>query len=392
MSNSNGFLKTQRNALRLAVAVTVFFLGSVKASTNAQAATPWYAVGSSHTLALKADGTVWAVGENGYGQLGNGTSSSWRTYEPQMVKGLEQVSAVAAGGAHSVALKQDGTVWAWGNNAAGQLGDGCQGNSPLPVQVKGLSDIKAIATGNSHVVVLKGDGTVWTWGNNRIGQLGNASKISSSTPVQVSGLTGVVSIAAGGFHTLALREDGTVWSWGYDANGALGNGEISRTGTAVPVHVAGLGNVKAIAAGLNHSVALKEDGSAWAWGSNAAHQLGERERFAESARPVQVAGIGGILDLTAKANHTVAVREDGSVWAWGDAGSGEWGNGLSMEGSDKPVQLRGLTGATQLAAVINPDTLIPSAKDHLAHLDQGRKLASAQEKAESVTVALVETY
>ncbi|MCM0080728.1 hypothetical protein L4X63_03900 [Geomonas sp. Red32] len=371
MLRINGKSSQVRNSLLKCAALAALTAGALYAgSGRASAATAWYASGSNHTLVLKADGSVWAVGKNNYGQLGNGTTNWWKTQEPQQVKGINEVVAVAAGGGHSVALKKDGTVWGWGYNGAGQLGQGCGGNSSVPVQVLGLSHIKAIAAGQSHVVALKDDGTVWSLGNNRIGQLGDGSKEKSRVPVMASGLHDVVAIAAGGFHTMALKADGTVWSWGYSAQGALGTGRVADSGTGVPTLVSGLSGIKSIAAGLHHSVALAKDGRAYAWGSNEASQLGENGTVTASARPVAVAGIDNVVDITAKANHTIALREDGSVWAWGDKGAGEWGNGNSMSGSDVPVRMHGVSGATKVAAVVNPSTVTAPSANFLARLQE----------------------
>ncbi|HEY5973589.1 MAG TPA: choice-of-anchor D domain-containing protein, partial [Geobacteraceae bacterium] len=170
------------------------------------------ATGNYHSLALKGDGLVWAWGYNYLGQLGNGSTGD--LYTPVQVAGLSGVTAIAAGYFHSIALKSDGTVWTWGNNSDGQLGDGSTGQSAAPIQVAGLSGVTAIAGGGSHTVALKGDGTVWAWGNNGDGQLGNGTTGQSVTPVQVTGLTDVVAIAAVNAHTVALKSDGTVWTWG----------------------------------------------------------------------------------------------------------------------------------------------------------------------------------
>jgi YD repeat-containing protein len=150
---------------------------------------------------------------------------------------------MAAGYYHTVALKNDGTVWAWGYNAQGQLGDGTTTQRTVPVQVMaspgvGLTNVKAIAAGYKHTVVVKNDGTVWTWGWNSDGQLGDGTTTDRKTPVQVSGLTNVKAVAAGYYHTVALKNDGTVWSWGYNYYGQLGDGTSGDTASkSAPVQV-----------------------------------------------------------------------------------------------------------------------------------------------------------
>ena len=188
------------------------------------------ATGDSFTLALKSDGTVWAWGSNSYGQFGNGitlgTIASNST--PVQVSDFSGVIAIAAGEANSLALKADGTVWAWGSNSYGQFGNGITlgtiASNSTPVQVSDFSGVIAIAAGEANSLALKADGTVWAWGSNSYGQLGNGTTSDSSTPVQVMGLSGVIAIASGGYHSLALKSDGTVWDWGYNIDGELGTG------------------------------------------------------------------------------------------------------------------------------------------------------------------------
>ena len=205
--------------------------------------------------------------------------------------------SVASGESYNIALKADGTVWAWGCNEYGQLGNGMSGSGTekaIPVQVKGaagngyLTNVVAVAAGDSHSMALKSDGSVWTWGRNNYGQIGNAASgddMNETTPVQVKGvngngyLAGIVDIAIGYNHSMALKTDGTVWAWGRNARGELGNG--TTTQSTVPVQVKGesgigyLSDVVSIAAGADHSIALKSDGTVWAWGNGVAGQLGD---------------------------------------------------------------------------------------------------------------------
>ena len=251
---------------------------------------------ATHTIYVKDDGTVWAWGNNNNGQLGDGSAASKNT--PVQVSGLYSMTAVAAGSGHIVALKNDGTVWAWGNNSTGQLGNGnFTPSNPTPAQVSGLSGMSsgvviAVAAGYDHTVALKNDGTVWAWGNNATGQLGNGNITPSNTPVQVSGLSGVTAVAAGFGHTVALKSDGTVRTWGNNTKGQLGNGLTNGTtiDSAIPVVVSGMVGVTDIAAGYEGSVVLKGafkgDGTVWAWGSNSNGQLGNGLAV-DSAIPVQ---------------------------------------------------------------------------------------------------------
>jgi hypothetical protein len=203
------------------------------------------AAGSTHSLALKGDTTVWVAGYNAYGQLGDGTTTQRET--PVQVPNLTNVVAVAAGTYHALALKSDDLVWAWGYNGSGQLGDGTTTNRLTPVQVQNLTNVKAIASSATanHSLALKRDGTVWAWGNNQYGQLGDGTTTQRNTPVQVQNLTNVKAIAAGQGHSLALKTDGTVRAWGYNQGGDLGDGTTANN-RLTPVQVQGLNDAVAM--------------------------------------------------------------------------------------------------------------------------------------------------
>ena len=180
------------------------------------------ATGDEWSVALKSDGTVWAWGDNFYGQLGDGTTE--QRHSPVQVSDLDGVAAIVAGGAHSLALKSGGTVWAWGDNWNGALGDGTTDERRSPVQVSNLTAVTTIAAGGYHSLALKSDGTVWAWGSNWKGQLGDKTTTNRLMPVQVTALADSISISGGYFHSLALRSDGTVWAWGWNRKGQLGDG------------------------------------------------------------------------------------------------------------------------------------------------------------------------
>lgn len=157
------------------------------------------------------------------------------------------VTALKASESFAMALKSDGTVWSWGDNSYGQLGNGSTLGETVPVPVQGLTKVKEIATGPSHALALREDGSVWAWGQNGYGQLGNGTSNSNDIPVQVPGISNVIAIAAGSSHSLALTSDGTVWAWGNNANGRLGDGTTSIRYRPVPI--SGLTNVVSICAG-----------------------------------------------------------------------------------------------------------------------------------------------
>ncbi len=217
---------------------------------------------------------MWSWGNNGNGQLGDGTNTA-RTSPVQVIQ-LTGVVGISAGVAFSVALKSDGTVWAWGTNGAGQLGDGTNAQRLSPVQVARLTNVICIAAGPAtHTLALKSDGTVWGWGYNGYGELGDGSGTTRYNIVRVSDLTSIIAIATVDDHSSAVKSDGTVLSWGYNGNGELGDGSITQR--FVPVTVTGFSGGLAVAAGSSHSLALKNDGFVWAWGSNLGRSVWRRD-------------------------------------------------------------------------------------------------------------------
>lgn len=297
--------------------------------------------GMEHTVVLKEDGTVWTWGRNLKGQLGDGTTTDRHT--PVQVKGLTNVTAISAGWYHTVALKKDGTVWTWGRNYYGQLGDGTSADRHAPVQVKGLTDVTAISAGWYHTVAVKKDGSVWTWGWNFRGQLGDGTTDDSKIPIMVRDIKDVIAVSAGQHHTVVLKKDGTVWVWGWNDSGQIGNG------TTVPdkylaTEVKGLTGVKAIGAGGSHTIALKKDGSVWAWGANEYGQLGDGTSVPKSV-PSRIEAIPDVYNIAAGMNQTVALKSDGTLWAWG------WGlkTGQRQE-KFTPARISGIVGITEIAA------------------------------------------
>jgi alpha-tubulin suppressor-like RCC1 family protein len=293
--------------------------------------------GDGHSLVLMSNGTVKGWGQNFFGAVGSGDNVVH--YTPVDVFGLTGVSAISAGGFFSVALKTDGTVWSWGSGLYGQIGDGTLDIPRYsPVRVAGLTGMTAISAQQNHSLALKSDGTVWAWGLNDSGQLGDGTTTNRLVPFQVVGLTGkiVVAVSAGQFHSLALLSDGTVRAWGGNVSGELGNG--TQTDSVTPVTVSGLDNVSAIAAGGSFSVALKNDGTVWSWGSGTYGQLGDgRTTTTNQLTPVQVKGLNGVgvLDnvslISAAKDHSLSLRNGATVWGWGRNTDGQIGDNSTTD-------------------------------------------------------------
>ncbi len=325
---------------------TITTSGSITVTTPGAIKIVSLAAGERHSLQVKNDGTVWAWGYNNCGQLGDGTTTT-RTVSTQ-VNGITDVVAVAAGQYSSYALKNDGTVWAWGYNYYGQLGDGTYQNSNKPMQVKNLSDVIAIASGKNHVIALRRNGTVWAWGSCEYGHLGNGINTNSNQPVQVQRLNDITDIAAGKYHNLALKSDGTVLAWGYNGDGQLGNGIISSTVIGIPVPVKELNDISDIEVGDEHSLALKNDGTVWAWGDNYYGQLGDKDIYVNRSCPIQVNNLNSVIAIASYSNYNLALRNDGTIWAWGYNGDGQLGDGTKTNRIE-PVQVKNIYGITSIA-------------------------------------------
>lgn len=311
--------------------------------------------GGFHHLALSNDGHVWAWGSDSYGEIGDGGPLGVNAPVPVEVVHLTDVVAVSAGQTYSLALSHDGTVWAWGDNSQGQFGLGTStpASSSTPQQVPGVSNIVAIAAGAYHALALRADGLVYSWGQNPYGQLGNGSSDASQTdyaPAQVTSLTGVVTVSAGTYTSIALRKDGTVWSWGFNADGALGIGSASSTSVTVPTQTLTPTGIVGVSGGGTCSIAVRDDGTAWSWGDNQNGQLGiGSSGTTPVTTPVQVQGITAAVQAAASVANAISVDRDGTVRVWGDNGNGQLGNGTAAVGGI-PAQMTNVTGVVSVAA------------------------------------------
>ena len=354
----------------------------------AYAITGAIAAGSGFSLALDATGQVWAWGDNASGELGNGVGSS-NNLTPLKIPGLTNVTALARlfGSRHAYAIKADGSVWGWGDNSYGQLGDGTTTNQNSPILTPGLTNVVAIAAGVRFSLALKTDGTVLAWGDNLFGQLGNGTTTNCYTPGQVTGLSNVTAIAVGFLHALAVKTNGTVWAWGENDAGQLGNG--SMTDSSLPVQAVGITNATAISASRGSaSTTWAVCGSVvWGWGgyhstptqavcnsiclSNVA-VIGNDDRTDYVVLTTDgtvwplyptppfrvVGGLTNVISIAVGESFVLALKSDGTVWGWGSngdfhSGTGELGLGDDID-RNFPIQIPGFT----LAGVV-PNTTSP---------------------------------
>jgi len=305
--------------------------------------------GAYHSLSLKADGSVWTVGANWTGQLGTG-SGVISTNEPLKIGSLSNVVQVVSGQDHCMALTTNGQVWSWGYNGQGQLGNGTTITTNRPILVSSLSNVRQVACGFYHSMALLTNGTIRAWGYGGYGNLGNGSTNSEVNPVTVAGLNNVVAIAAGGYHNLALKSDGTVWSWGYNGYGQLGDNTYDPDPLSpntvphwTPTQVLGPGgvgfltNIVDIVAGGYHSMALSSDGYVYAWGGSWLGQVGDGGTNYAQVVPVKLLSLTNVVAIGRGDFHSLALRADGTVWAWGANWLGQLGDGSTIQ-RNTPVQ------------------------------------------------------
>ncbi|MBP6638696.1 MAG: T9SS type A sorting domain-containing protein [Bacteroidia bacterium] len=293
--------------------------------------------GGVHVLALCVDGTVWAGGLNGDGQLGLNDSVDRDTLA--QVPGLSGIIAISAGGFHSMALRSDSTVWIWGGNDRGQLGDSTTADSSAPQQVMGLTGIVEIAAGGYFSMALQRDGRVWAWGSNSHGQVGDSIVADTirEVPVLLMGVDSIVKISAGGFHALALQSNGQAWAWGGNEKGQLGVGD--NLDRFIPVLMNNGNSVTALVGGGRHTLALRSNGSVLAVGDNEYGQLGLGDTIDRDS----LTALGGWMATSVAAGwlHSMIISPDGNCWAWGSNIVGQVGNG-TLTDQWSPTQVLGL--------------------------------------------------
>ena len=304
--------------------------------------TPWSSsmAGFSHTMAIKTDGTLWGWGSNTQGELGDSTAISRSS--PVQIGTLTtwNNAKLSPNVAFTTAIKSDGTLWGWGINNNGQLGNNSVVTRSSPVQIGTLTNWSKISSGYSHTMAIKTDGTLWAWGLGTSGQLGDNTAVTKSSPVQIGLGTDWSVVSAAGNFTLAIKTGGTLWSWGAGTNGQLGSG--LATNRSSPVQVGTLTNWSDVRGGANHSIAIKTDGTLWAWGLGTSGQLGDNTAVSRSS-PVQIGTLTtwssvGFPGSAMGQAFSAATRTDGSLWTWGVNSAGQIGD-LGGVSRSSPVQI-----------------------------------------------------
>ena len=300
--------------------------------------------GGYHTAAIKTDGTLWSWGQNLYGQLGDSTTVTGRSSPVQTIAGGTNWKQVSGCFYHTAAIKTDGTLWLCGYNIFGGLGDSTVTNRSSPVQtITGGTKWKQVAGGSVHTAAIKTDGTLWTWGYNGFGGLGDSTVTNRSSPVQtIAGGTNWKQVACGAYHTAAIKTDGTLWTCGYNVTGCLGDSTVTNRSSPVQTITGGT-NWKQVACGTFNTAAIKTDGTLWSCGYNFRGQLGDSTITGRSSPVQTITGGTNWKQVACTRSNTAAIKTDGTLWTWGFNIFGQLGD---ITNTDKSSPVQTITGGT----------------------------------------------
>jgi alpha-tubulin suppressor-like RCC1 family protein len=294
---------------------------------------------SDNVLAVKTNGTLWAWGRDSGGELGDNTSLIDKS-TPVQVGTATNWKQISASSSHSTAIKTDGTLWSWGVNTVGQLGDGTVTAKSTPVQVGTATNWKQVTAGSTYTLAIKTDGTLWSWGQNSNGQLGDGTIAVRVIPTQeFTSSTNWKQVEAGSGHTVAIKTDGTLWAWGRNDNGQIGDntqGTLGANSRSTPRQVGTATNWKQVDAGGGTTAAIKTDGTLWAWGGNSAGQVGDNTNASRST-PTRVGTSNNWKQVSVGLNNIGAIKTNGTLWTWGWNANGQLGDNTLLSRST-PIQ------------------------------------------------------
>jgi alpha-tubulin suppressor-like RCC1 family protein len=282
--------------------------------------------GDSNTAAIKIDGTLWTWGSGSTLQLGDNTLIT-KSIPVTTFAGGTNWKQVTCGSTNTAAIKTDGTLWIWGSGSTGRLGTNATTSSGTPVTTfAGGTNWKQVACGQDHTSAIKTDGTLWTWGSNNSGRLGDNTNINRATPVTTfAGGTNWKQVSCGLRHTSAIKTDGTLWTWGDNDIAQLGNNTITVRSTPVTTFAGG-NNWKQVSCGYVYTAAIKTDGTLWTWGRNTNGQLGDNTLTTRSTPVTTFAGGTNWKQVDCGSIHTSAIKTDGTLWTWGNNAIAQLGN------------------------------------------------------------------
>ena len=309
--------------------------------------------GYAFTSAIKTDGTLWTWGTNSNGQLADNTTVSRSTPVTTFAGGTNW-KQVSAGGNHTAAIKTDGTLWGWGGNSQGQLGDNTIINRSTPITTfAGGTNWKQVSGGNQYTAAIKTDGTLWTWGRNDTGQLGTNTStfaVIPATPVTTfAGGTNWKQVDCGGYVTSAIKTDGTLWTWGFNYAGNLGDNTTINRSTPVTTFAGGT-NWKQVISGGTNVVAIKTDGTLWTWGRNdMGGTIGDNTTITRSTPVTTFAGGTNWKQVSCGNWFIEAIKTDGTLWTWGRNSYGQLGDNTAINRSTPVTTFAGGTNWKQVA-------------------------------------------
>lgn len=285
-------------------------------STLPEKSVKYIALGYYHSAAITKDGSLYMWGYNRSGQLGDGTTTD--RYTP--VKIMDNVASVSLGGSHSAAVTKDGSLYMWGDNGNGRLGDGTTTDRYTPVKI--MDNVASVSLGSSHSAAITKDGSLYMWGYNYYGQLGDGTTTDRYTPVKI--MDNVASVSLGGNHSAAITKDSNLYMWGGNGSGQLGDGTTDNK--ARPHRVAS--NVQSVKLGYSHTTVISKDGGLYTWGYNYYGQLGNGTTT-DSSNPIKI--MNDAIDCAGGDNHTIVLKKDGTVYTWGDNYHGQLGDDTTTD-------------------------------------------------------------
>jgi alpha-tubulin suppressor-like RCC1 family protein len=315
-------------------------------------------IGLSHGAGIKTDGTLWIWGNAFNGRLGTNNLLS-RSSPVQTISGGTNWRSINASFEHTAAIKTDGTLWLWGGGNYGKIGNNSTINRSSPVQtISGGTNWKSVSLAAAHTAAIKTDGTLWLWGYNGNGRLGTSDFVSRSSPVQtISGGTDWKGVSIGLIHSAAIKTDGTLWTWGSNSDGQLGLNAAFGLDIPSPTRIEQIGEPpfdvpsndwKQVSSGAFHSAAIKTNGTLWLWGDGRDGRLGDNDNKDANLPKQTVSGGNNWRTVELGGDHSMAIKTDGTLWAWGFNGNGRLGDNTSISKSS-PIQT--ISGGTNWKSI-----------------------------------------